>query len=129
MVEEYPSPGQVAGVLLNSIFLDLLDYDALQMNRINRLLDKINQDEADEFRRVEVMVLRPKKDLGKLASEHELSLPKLFRYMERGLAGKDSRSADALSMVIFEKDYIDLLIRFGEEDTEERMAEIREFLT
>ena len=30
------------------------------------------------------MVLRPKKDLGKLASEHELSLPKLFRYMERG---------------------------------------------
>ncbi len=129
LVEEYPSPGQVAGVLLNSIFLDLLDYDALQMNRINRLLDKMNQDEADEFRRVEVMVLRPKKDLGKLASEHELSLPKLFRYMERGLAGKDSRSADALSMVIFEKDYIDLLIRFGEEDTEERMTEIREFLT
>ena len=128
MVEEYPSPGQIAGVLLNSIFLDLLDYDALQMNRINRLLDKVNQDE-EEFRRVEVMVLRPKKDLGKLASEHELSLPKLFRYMERGLAGKDSRSADALSMVIFEKDYIDLLIRFGEEDTEERMTEIREFLT
>ena len=61
--------------------------------------------------------------------EHELSLPKLFRYMEQGLAGKDSRSADALSMVIFEKDYIDLLIRFGEEDTEERMTEIREFLT
>ena len=49
--------------------------------------------------------------------------------MERGLAGKDSRSADALSMVIFEKDYIDLLIRFGEEDTEERMTEIREFLS
>ena len=129
LVEEYPSPGQVAGVLLNSIFLDLLDYDSLQMNRINRLLDKINRDEADEFRRVEVMVLRPKKDLGKLAAEHELSLPKLFRHMERGLAGKDSRSADALSMVIFEKDYIDLLIRFGEEDTEERMTEIREFLT
>ena len=62
LVEEYPSPGQIAGVLLNSIFLDLLDYDALQMNRINRLLDKINQDE-EEFRRVEVMVLRPKKDL------------------------------------------------------------------
>ena len=129
LVEESPSPGQIAGVLLNSIYLDLLDYDAFQKNRINRLLDKINQDEADEFRRVEVMVLRPKKDLGKLASEHELSLPRLFRYMERGLAGKDSRSADALSMVIFEKDYIDLLIRFGEEDTEERMTEIREFLT
>ena len=42
LVGEYPSPGQVAGVLLNSIFLDLLDYDALQMKRINRLLDKLN---------------------------------------------------------------------------------------
>ena len=48
--------------------------------------------------------------------------------MERGLAGKDSRSADARSMVIFEKDYINLLIRLGEEDTQERMTEIREFL-
>ena len=59
---------------------------------------------------------------------HEFSLPYLFRYLERGLAWKDRRSADALSMVIFEKDYIDLLIRLGEEDTAERMAEIREFL-
>ena len=128
IVEEYPSPGQVAGVLLNSIFLDLLDYDALQMNRINRLLGVANQTEVNDFRRVEVMVLRPQQDLGKLASEHEFTLPKLFRYLERGLAGKDRRSADALSMVIFEKDYIDLLIRLGEEDTAERMAEIREFL-
>ena len=128
IVEEYPSPGQVAGVLLNSIFLDLLDYDALQMNRINRLLGVANQTEVNDFRRVEVMVLRPQQDLGKLASEHEFTLPKLFRYLERGLAGKDRRSADALSMVIFEKDYIDLLIRLGEEDTAERMSEIREFL-
>ena len=128
-IEEYPSPGQVAGVLLNSIFLDLLDYDALQMNRINRLLGMGNQAEVDDFRRVEVMVLRPQKDLGKLALEHEFSLPKLFRYLERGLAGKDRRSADALSMVIFEKDYLELLIRLGEEDTAERMTEIQEFLT
>ena len=98
------------------------------MNRINRLLGMGNPAEADEFKRVEVMVLRPQKDLGKLASEHELTLPKLFRYLERGLVGKDRRSADALSMVIFEKDYIELLIRLGEEDTAERMAEIQEFL-
>ena len=88
-----------------------------------------NQAEVDDFRRVEVMVLRPQKDLGKLALEHEFSLPKLFRYLERGLAGKDRRSADALSMVIFEKDYLELLIRLGEEDTAERMTEIQEFLT
>ena len=127
-VEKYPSPGQIAGVLLNSIFLDLLDYDALQMNRINRLLNSIENEQEADFRRVDVMVLRPRQDLGQLAADHEIALPKLFRYLERGLAGKDSRGADVLSMVIFEREYIELLIRLGEEDTSEKMREIREFL-
>ena len=39
--EPYPSPAQIAGVLLNSVFLDLLDFDALQMQRINDLLAQI----------------------------------------------------------------------------------------
>ncbi|HAL42494.1 MAG TPA: patatin, partial [Gammaproteobacteria bacterium] len=29
----YPSPSQIAGIMLNAIFLDLLDFDALQMQR------------------------------------------------------------------------------------------------
>ena len=74
------------------------------------------------------MVLRPQEDLGRLAADHEVALPKVFRYLERGLAGKDSKSADVLSMVIFEKEYIELLIRLGEEDTSEKIDEIREFL-
>ena len=127
-VSKYPSPGQIAGVLLNSIFLDLLDYDALQMNRINELLSKVDGGESHDFRQVDVMVLRPQEDLGRLAADHEVALPKVFRYLERGLAGKDSKSADVLSMVIFEKEYIELLIRLGEEDTSEKIDEIREFL-
>ena len=127
-VSKYPSPGQIAGVLLNSIFLDLLDYDALQMNRINELLSKVDKGESHNFRQVDVMVLRPQEDLGRLAADHEVALPKVFRYLERGLAGKDSKSADVLSMVIFEKEYIELLIRLGEEDTSEKIDEIREFL-
>jgi NTE family protein len=124
----YPPAGQIAGVLLNSIFLDLLDYDALQMNRINRLLDEIPEDSRGKYRQVEVMVLRPRQDLGKLAAEHEITLPRLFRYFESGLAGKGSKGADALSMVIFEREYIELLIRLGEVDTAEKMGEIKSFL-
>ena len=33
----YPSPAQIAGVLLNSVFLDLLDFDALQMTKSSNL--------------------------------------------------------------------------------------------
>ena len=38
VVSGYPPPAQVLGVLLNSIFLDLLDQDAMQLERINELL-------------------------------------------------------------------------------------------
>ena len=126
--EPYPSPAQIAGVLLNSIFLDLLDFDALQMQRINDLLEQIPSAQWDGFRPVEVMVLRPKEDLGALARAHELELPKAFRFFGQGLGNKREPSADALSMVMFEREYLSLLMTLGEQDTAARSDEIRRFL-
>lgn len=128
MREPYPSPAQIAGVLLNAVFLDMLDYDALQMNRINQLVRQLPADQRDGYREVDVMVLRPREDLGKLAQEHEMNMPAAFRFFERGLQNDNERSADALSMVIFEPEYLALLIRLGEEDTAARHDEIEAFL-
>ena len=126
--EPYPSPAQIAGVLLNAVFLDMLDYDALQMNRINNLVSQLPENAETDLRQVEVMVLRPREDLGKLASEHETNMPRSFRFFEGGLDDRNSRTSDALSMVIFEPEYLALLIRLGEEDAAERGDEIEEFL-
>ncbi len=126
--DPYPSPAQIASVLLNAVFLDMLDYDALQMNRINRLVSKLAPDQTSDLRQVEVMVLRPREDLGKLAKQHEITMPRSFRFFERGLHNKESRSSDALSMVMFEPEYLALLIRLGEEDAADRADEIEAFL-
>ena len=126
--EPYPSPAQIAGVLLNAVFLDMLDYDALQMKRINQLVRQLPAEQRDGYREVDVMVLRPRQDLGKLAQEHEINMPTAFRFFERGLQNDNERSADALSMVIFEPEYLALLIRLGEEDTAARHDEIEAFL-
>jgi len=126
--EPHPSPAQIAGVLLNSVFLDLLDFDALQMQRINDLLAQIPAAQWDGFRPVDVMVLRPKEDLGELARAHELELPKAFRFFGQGLGDKRESSADALSMVMFEPEYLRLLMLLGEQDTAARSEEIRDFL-
>ena len=72
--------------------------------------------------------MRPREDLGVLAAEHELNMPRAFRFFERGLSNKDARSSDALSMVIFEPEYLALLIRLGEEDAAARGDEIEAFL-
>jgi len=126
--DPYPSPAQIAGVMLNAVFLDLLDYDALQMNRINRLLRRLPQSDWGEFRPVDVMILRPRQDLGVIAAQHEFRLPWAFRFFERGLNDPDSRSADALSMVIFDHEYLGLLMQLGEEDAAARHDEIEAFL-
>lgn len=125
----YPAPAHIAGVMLNAVFLDLLDYDALQMTRINRLLDTAGVDEANGMRKVEVMVLRPSRDVGEIAADNEYRLPKAFRFFERGLSSKQDRSADALSMVNFEPEYLQLLMELGEEDAAANSEAIRAFLT
>ena len=124
----YPAPAQIAGIMLNAIFLDNLDYDALQMTRINKLLHAGGQEGHAGMRPVEVMVLRPSQDLGVLAKENEFRLPRSFRFFEQGLAGKNMKSADALSMVNFEPEYLSILIRMGEEDAAARHDEIEAFL-
>ena len=126
--EPYPSPAQIAGVMLNAVFLDNLDYDAVQMGRINRLLAQMNQEQAGDFRRIEVLVLRPREDLGKLAREREVELPRAFRFFESGLENREKKSSDTLSMVMFEREYLELLMRLGEEDAEARKDEIEAFL-
>ena len=124
----YPSPGQVAGVMLNAVFLDLLDFDALQMQRVNDLLSRIPQQDWGQQRQVDVMVLRPREDLGKIARRSQPQMPWGFRFVSGGFGGRDEPTADALSMVNFEPNYIAQLIDFGEQDTLDRMDEIEAFL-
>jgi NTE family protein len=126
----YPSPGQIAGVLMNAVFLDSLDYDALQMSRINQLLQGLTEEarEKTAMRPVEVMVLRPSRDLGALARKNEFRLPRVFRFFEKGLTNSHAKSSDVLSMVIFEPEFLRELIELGEQDTEDRAAEIESFL-
>ena len=124
----YPSPGQVAGVMLNAVFLDLLDFDALQMQRVNDLLKRIPQEQWGRQRHVDVMVLRPREDLGKIARQSQRQMSGAFRFFSGGFGGRDEPTADALSMVNFEPGYIGRLIDSGEQDTRARLPEIEAFL-
>ncbi len=127
-VTGYPPPAQVLGVLLNSVFLDLLDHDALRLERLNHLLEKLPSEERDGLRLVRLLVLRPSVDLGRLANEFEPQLPKTFRFLTRGLGTRQTKSPDFLSMVLFQPDYISRLIELGDADAEARADEIDTFI-
>ena len=124
----YPPPAQVAGALYNAIFLDQLDSDALHMAQLNSLLSRIPPDQHEGLKHIDLLVLRPSEDLGRLANAYEPDLPRAFRFLTRGLGTRETRSNDMLSLVMFQKDYVARLIEMGEADAAKRHSEIYRFL-
>jgi NTE family protein len=124
----YPPPAQVAGVLYNAIFLDQLDGDAFQMQMINSLLARLPDAQHDGLRHIDLLMLRPSVDLGRLANEYEPELPRAFRFLTRGLGTRETRSNDMLSLVMFQSDYVRRLVDLGEADASRRISDIRRFL-
>lgn len=129
VIEGYPPPAQVIGQLLNAVFLDLVDQDAWRVERLNRLLRQIAPEDRAPHRIVDIMTLRPSVDLGMLANEFELDLPRAFRFLVRGLGTREARSQDLLSFLLFEPDYLRRLIDVGRRDAESRMGEIEAIVT
>ena len=123
----YPPPAQVLGLLLNAVFLDLIDQDAVRLERLNRLLDKLPPEERDGMRPVRFLKLRPSQDLGALAAKFEPQLPRTFRFMTRGLGTQEQRSPDVLAMLMFQPDYIGELIDMGERDAERMAGQLEAF--
>jgi NTE family protein len=127
-VAGYPPPAQVIGVLYDAVFLDLVDQDAVRMQRMNLLLKKLPPSEHEGMRVVELMVMRPSRDLAALAADYEPKLPRAFRLLTRGLGTRETATPDVLSMVMFQDDYVKRLIALGERDAEARAEEFEAFL-
>lgn len=128
VVTSYPPPAQVLGILMNAIFLDLVDQDAVRLERINNLLEHLPDDKREGMRPVQLLVVRPSRDLGRLVTEYEPKLPPAFKFMTRGLGTRETRSPDVLSMLMFQRDYLTRLMEIGEADAEMRAEEIDIFL-
>lgn len=120
----YPPPAQIAGVLLRSAFLDVMEQDALNLQRLNRLLGRLPSAEADGLRPIELLVIRPSQDLGNLARACESCLPRGLRFMTRGLGTREAASPDLLSLLMFEPEYLRRLVEAGEADAEAHLGEV-----
>jgi NTE family protein len=127
-ISGYPPPAQVLGLLMNAVFLDLVDQDVLRLQRLNQLLETLPPEKRAGLRTIGLLVIRPSRDLGKLAAEFEPQLPRAFRFMTRGLGTRETRSPDILSMIMFQHDYLTRLMEIGEADADARADDLEEFL-
>ena len=124
----YPPPAQIAGTLMNSIFLDALDQDVRTLKRTNQLLEQIPEKQHDDRHVVYLFAMRPSEDLGELAGGFEPELPYMFRYLFRGLGTQETSSPDWLSMVMFDPNYLTHLVKLGENDADKQTGAIMELM-
>jgi NTE family protein len=128
VVSGYPPAAQILGQLVNAVFLDVIDEDVARMERMNELLRKTAPHERDGFKPIDLLVLRPSVDLGKLSGEYERYLPRKLKLLVRALGAKETESPDFVSLLMFEPTYTRRVIAIGEADVEARLPEIRTFL-
>ena len=124
----YPPAAQVMGLLMNAIFLDMLDQDAHNMRLINDIVRHLPPSHRRDLRPIKLFMMRPSVDLGKLASEYELKVGGAFRLLTRGLGTEETKSPDWLSMMLFQDEYIDRLVEIGWEDARRQHHQIARFL-
>ncbi|MGH7537974.1 MAG: patatin-like phospholipase family protein [Gemmatimonadales bacterium] len=126
---QYPSAAEVAGLLLGTIFQDQLEADADRLARINRLLAALpsTTPPPDGLKPVDLLLLRPRRDLASLARGHTAALSRSVRSIVKGMGGQREGAADFLSYVAFESAYTAQLMELGYEDTGAQWSQIEPF--
>lgn len=118
--DSYPSFGQIAGYMLDTLFMDGLYSDLERLTRVNQLIDAVPPDlDRGQFtgmRPIDTMLIVPSEDLRVVAERYRGELPFAIRALLRGVGGKPKGASRLLSFLLFERAYTQELIRLGYRD-------------
>lgn len=130
--DAYPSPAQVAGHAMSSIFLDGLAMDLERMERINATVGALSPEQRRAsgigLRAIETLVIAPSQRLDYLAARHRAALPRALRLVLRGVGATRKNGSVLLSYLLFERGYTRALMELGYRDAMARRDELARFL-
>jgi NTE family protein len=123
-----PTPGQLFGYMLDTLFMDQIYGDLEQLERMNRIATEAPH-LAPGAVKVATLLITPSEDPRSLAERHLASAPRSLRSLLRVIGAGDAGGSQLSSYLMFEADYTRDLIELGYEDAMERAAELVAFLT
>lgn len=127
---EYPRMGQIAGYILDTLFLNSLNADIERLQRINQTLSLLPPDARSEteLRAIETLIISPSEDIAAIAEPHIDTLPASVRYLMRVLGARRGSGRRLLSYLLFERAFCRELIDLGIRDTMVQKDQLLEFL-
>lgn len=124
-----PSVARVINVLLNSVLLDGVEVDIERLNKINEFLSRVPEDMHAKlnFKKVDYIWIHPTEDIGAIAASMSSKLPRVIRYLLKGLGPLEDAS-EIVSYLLFEPQFCTKLIEHGYQDGMAQKLSIEEFL-
>ena len=145
-IQAYNSPVFMIGKVLNALLLDPLRYDLQVLGRLNDLLtvlenvlpphelEKVHEvivkSRGIPYRRVETLVFRPSRDIGKMARVRagKLQSSRFSSWLVARTATLGALwESDVLSFILFDHEFASELIELGRQDALSRAHEIEAF--
>jgi NTE family protein len=123
-----PTPGEIFGYMLDTLFTDQVYGDLEQVERINQLVTAAPE-AARGLRYVETLMLAPSVDPREIAARHVADMPQGLRALLRVIGGRGASGLQLPSYLMFESGYTRDLIKLGYDDAMEARSQLMGFMS
>jgi NTE family protein len=124
---EAPTPGQIFGFMLDTLFTDQIFADMEELQRFNELV-RAAPDAEPSLRLIDTLMLAPSVDPRELAARHIHEMPGGLRTLLRVIGAGDIGGSQLASYLLFEAGYTRELIALGYRDAMEARTALTAFM-